>query len=233
MSLITVHSHDRSIITNEKVSLQTDLNGNIYLKHNNEYYIVSLDPTSCVGIELTKIKNPKKFRENLMESGLTKASIDKGTIRTDNITLRGRAYDTLNTMSEEERADYMDKNEFIVSDDGCKEKRYFWVDYKDEQLDEIVDDGFWLNGIDESNNPIGMEYSDLLFYTIGTFETIMIHGDLQSQRVLSSTEKKNGYCINHLIVYTDGKFKANFFDSHKIALLCFDPSKNELILELF
>ena len=48
-----------SIINNQYATLQIDLLGNTYLKHNDTYYIVSIDSYSPIGVELTKIKNPK------------------------------------------------------------------------------------------------------------------------------------------------------------------------------
>lgn len=243
MSYITVHNYEISEnakpdtnyeeMKNEKVYLQTDYLGNIYLKHNDTYYIVSLDVYSVAGIELTKIKNPKKFRETLIDSKFLKTAIKSGVIKTDNITLRGKAYDTLTMMTEEERAEYMDKNDFMVCDDSCQEKKYFWVEYKDEDesLEDDIDDDFWLNGISETDADEGMQYSDLLFSNSGTFEVIMIKGDVNSKKVIANTEKKNGFCINHLIVYTSGKFKANFVDTSKMSILCLDTFNNELLVK--
>lgn len=223
-------------INNEKIYLQTDYLGNIYLKHNDTYYIVSLDNYNESGVELTKIKNPKKFRETLLDSKFLKIAIKSGIIKTENITLRGKAYDALTTMSEEEREEYMSKNDFMVCDDGCEEKKYFWVEYNDDDNnddDGDNDDDFWLNGISENNSCEGMQYSDLLFPIPGTFEVIMIKGDLNSKRVMSNTEKKNGYCTNHLIVYTSGKFKTNFVDTSKMGIICLDIISNELTIKPF
>ena len=139
-------------------------------------------------------------------------------------------------MTDEERDEYMDKNEYSLNMAECEEKRHFWVKYENmEELEEgDQDDGFYINGavdyIDIKNGSCqGIVYSELLATTHGSFEIILIDGDIGSKRVISNTEHINGYSTSHLIIYTSGKLRANFIDINMISVLCFDESINELV----
>jgi len=217
----------------EKVYLQTDYQGNIYLKHNDQYYIVSLDSYTDSGVELNKIYKVDAFRKNLMESQFLQRAVRSGVIKANNSSLAGRAYESLNDMTDDEREEYMAKNDFSNFDPGYHERKYFWVQYKedDEPLEGEEDDSFYLNGISEGSYPDqkqalvqgqgqGMMYSDLLSMSPGSFDTILIQGDTASKRVISNTERVDGYCTARLTVYTSGHFRPNFMDSSKMGRLC-------------
>jgi hypothetical protein len=223
-----------SELNDQHVVLHIDLLGNTYLKHNNTYYIVSIDEYAPTGIELTKINNPNIFRRGLIEAQNLKKGIKSGVINANNTTLRGKAYESISNMTDEEKDDYMDKNNFMVNNDDCIEKKYFWVKYDedDELFEDEIDDGFYFNGLvdaSEIGSIPGIVNSDLLSPVSGSFEVIMIQGDIGSKRVVSNIAKIDGYCTSNLTVFTSGKLKANFVDVTKLARLCIDPTNGELI----
>jgi hypothetical protein len=111
------------------------------------------------------------------------------------------------------------------------------IKYDDDSNDsddyDNFDDGFNLNGlVDESETGTthGIISSDLLTPVSGSFDIIMIHGDLTSKRVVSNICKKNGFSTSTLTVYTSGKIKTNFVNVTKLANLYVDPSTNQLIV---
>lgn len=302
---------------NNYACIQTDYLGNIYIKYKDIYYIVSLDISAESGIQLTQIIKPNCFRNNLLEIKNISENVRTGIINSGNQTLRGRVYETLNDMDDEEREDYMLKNDCSSYDPGFYERKYFWVQYQeeDEPIEGEIDDSFYMNGIvynnklnqeseqvsqinesiseelkieelqidnntniddnidlcdlnDElkddvkcymeekkiikndistannkikvkinenitSNNTInGIMYSDLLSLTPGTFDTILIEGDITSNRVVSSIERVDGHCSARLTLYTSGIFRANFIDISKFSKLCIDFESNQLITKL-
>jgi hypothetical protein len=224
-------------INNMVAFLQTDYFGNIYLKYLDSYYMVTLDPELESGIELTRIKKPDIFRKNLADYQDMRKYIRSGTIKSGNQTLRGRVYDELNQMTPEEIEDYVMKNEYGALDPEFSERKYYWVQYKedDEPLEEALDNMFYLNGItdsdDKDNCTGGIYYSDLLSLSPGTFDTILIEGDLASKHVVSSVERIDGYCTVRMTAYSSGHFRSNFVHTSKYARLCLDTETNELLMK--
>lgn len=213
----------------ESVYIQTDYLGNIYLKHNDQYYTVSLDSYQPSGVELNKIEKPNIFRKNLIESRFLRDAVKSGVIKANNSSLAGKAYESMSDMTEEELDDYMTKNDFSSFDSSFHERKYYWVQYneEDEPLEGEEDDGFYLNGISEDSQQ-GMVYSDLLSLSPGTFDTILIQGDTTSKGVISTTERIDGYCTARLTIYTSGHFRPNFMDSSRLSRLCIvtQPKQN-------
>lgn len=243
MSIIKTHP---LIVTEEindtKLILQVDFVGNVYFKYGNDYYIISLDvpnknnetTNNNTGIELTKIKNPSYFRDILIDSNYFKTAVKAGVINASDMTLRGKAHQTMKNMTDDEKDEYLEKNDYMDYDDGCVEKRYFWVKYDDDDSDD--DDHYYINGaVDESEvgNSYGMVYSDLLALYPGTFEVILIHGDHNSKKVISSTEKMNGFNSGvRLIVYTGGYVKVSFMDMSILSKICIDNTDSESMIKI-
>lgn len=224
---------------NEEVYVQTDYMGNVYLKHNDQYYTVSLDSYHPSGVELNKIEKPNIFRKNLIESRFLKDAVRSGVIKANNSSLAGKAYESMSDMTEEELDDYMAKNDFSSFDSSFHEKKYYWVQYneEDEPMEGEEDDGFFLNGISDGPQQQGIMYSDLLALSPGTFDTLLLQGDTSSKNVISSIERVDGYCTARLTVYTSGHFRPNFMDSSKLSRLCVtmqpkpqNPEESETIL---
>lgn len=245
MSHIAIYKENISRDINQPITysmidyaiLQIDLLGNTYLKYNDTYYIVSIDQYCSSGVELTKIKNPNIFRKNLIEGQNLKKGMKSGVIKSNNTTLRGKAHESINDMTDEEKNEYMDKNNYMINDDGCIAKKYFWVKYDedDEPLEGETDDGFYLNGVvDESdiNESQGIVHSDLLSLVPGTFEVILIQGDINSKYIISNIARIDGYYTNNLTVYTSGKLRTNFIEVTKLAILCLDTNTGDLFTTL-
>lgn len=215
--------------------LHIDLLGNTYLKHNSTYYIVSIDEYTASGVELTKIKNPNIFRRRLIDELHLRSRIRSGKINSNNTTLRGKAYESISSMTDEEKSDYMEKNDYLANDDGCEEKKYFWVKYNnddsDDEFENETEEGFYLNGFaNDDDDQSGIVHSDLLSPVLGSFEVILIKGDIGSKCVVSNISKIDGFCTSTLTVFTSGKLKTNFTCSTKLARLCLD-SNNEIMIK--
>lgn len=213
---------------NEKVFVQTDFMGNIYLKHGDQYYTVSLDSYQPSGVELNLINKPDIFRMNLVESKYLRDAVKSGVIKANSSSLAGKAYESMTDMTEEDMDEYMSKNNFSNFDTSFHEKKYYWIQYKeeDEPMEEEENDEFYLNGISEGSQP-GIMYSDLLSYSSGSFDTIMIQGDTASKNVVSTTERIDGYCVARLTIYTSGHLRSNFMDSSKLSRLCVEQKPKE------
>lgn len=234
-----------SEVTDQYVKLHIDILGNTYLKHNETYYIVSIDEYIPSGVELTKIKNPNIFRKRLIEENNLKQGMKIGKINNNNTTLRGKASESISNMTDEEKNEHMEQNEYLANDGCCEEKKYFWVKYNDgkeifdgDDEDDDFDEGFYFNdlvnesdiGVTDVTDVQGIIHSDLLSPVPGSFEVIMIHGDIGSKRVVSSISKIDGYWSAILTVFTSGKLKSNFTYKTILARLCLD-SNNEIIVK--
>lgn len=225
--------------------LQIDYMGNAYLQYDNSYYVIGLDYESYIGIELVKIKNPAIFRKNLVETFEMVKNVKIGIIHSSNLTLAGKAMDALTNMDGEEKEDFLSANSYMAHDENYYEKKYFRVEYpKDvsdtEEFDDfysqyadVDNECFTFNGIEPSSEQSvtnNVTYSDLLTMSYGNYETIFIKGDRTSTNVLSSIEKKNGYCAQRLTVYSSGIFRANFIDKSKLARLCVENIDGVIML---
>lgn len=216
--------------------LQTDYLGNIYLKYNDTYYFVGLDSTLNQGVELSRVVNPETFKKNLVEMRSLVNNVKSGEIRSGNQTLRGRVYESLNEMTEDERDEYLMKNDGSIFDPQFKERDYFWVQYKqdDELLEEEQDDTYFINGYqNDAIGNYGIMYSELLCLSPGSFDTILISGDMTSKNVVSNVERVDGYCTCRLTVHETGHMRTNFIDTTKLGILCLDPVTSELIIEKY
>ena len=150
-------------------------------------------------------------------------TVKSGVIKLNSTTLAGKASNTLNEMEEEERMDHMEKNNLLYNDSNFDEKKGYWVQYNENNSSDESDDendSFYLNGLSKDLSYQGMVISDLLITTLGTFNTVLIEGGLTSKKVISTTEKSNGYCTSYLTVYTDGYFESRFIDYSKYGRLC-------------
>lgn len=236
--IVDVILHEYIVQGDHTVYLQVDYYGNIYLKHifgdRTVYYIVSLDPDDAIGVCLTPIKSPNIFRQNLIESELSEKVVKKGVIHAKTQSLRGMVNKSLRDMNDEQQEEYLENNEFANFDTSFVESEYYWAKYNDDdKVDkDEYDDRFYLNGVsaESEQKTIGIVYSDLLTFTEGTFDTILIQGDYDSHNVVSTIERIDGYCTNRLTVYSSGHFKANFIDRAKYSRLCIDEDTSELVL---
>lgn len=216
--------------------LQTDYLGNIFLKYHDKYYFVGLDSALDQGVELSPVIHPETFKKNLLEMQSIVSNVKSGEIRSGNQTLRGRVYESLNEMTEDEREEYLIKNDGSIYDPQFKERDYFWVQYKqdDELLEDELDDTYFINGYHSHDvGNYGIYYSELLCLTPGSFDTILINGDLTSKNVVSNVERIDGYCTCRLTVHESGHMRTNFIDMSKLGILCIDDTTSELVIEKF
>jgi hypothetical protein len=214
MSKVYISSANDS--TPDFVYIQADYLGNIYIKHGSEYYTVSLDGYLPAGIELNKIVKLDIFRKNHSDHQFLKKDIKSGVIKPSETTLAGKAHDLMNQMTEEEYADYMEKNNYSNYDSTFEEKKHYRIDLKEEDDDTLegtTNDNYYLHGVIEENESTqGIIYSELLSFNPGSFDVILINGEKSSNNVLSVIERVDGYYTSRLTIYTKGIFKANFMD---------------------
>ena len=231
-------SSDANQSTLDFVYIQTDYLGNIYIKHEKDYYTISLDAYLPAGIELNKISKPDIFRKNYSEYQFLKKEIKSGTIKPSETTLAGKAHNLMNEMSEEEYADYMEKNEYSNYDAMFEEKKHYRIELKEDSdvLEGTIDDNFYLHGVvDENELSQGIIYSDLLSFNPGTFDVILINGEKSSNNIISVIERIDGYYTARLTIYTKGIFKSNFMDKQILAKLIIKPASDnstEMILAM-
>lgn len=235
MCKIKIHNGiDNDTVQQIYCQIQVDYFGNIFLKYRDDYYLVFTDCDSETGVSLTKIKNPDRFRKNLIDNAHLPKCFKSGKIQLSSQTLKGRVNQSLNDMDDEEREEYMLKNNFYSNDPNYREKEYFWVSYddKDEPLEDEEDDGYYLNGVispeEVEEGEVGIVHSDLLMVSPGSFDTILISGSMDSKHVVSTCERIDGYCVTRLTIWTDGLFRCNFVESEKVSKLSIDSSSDEL-----
>lgn len=230
MSNITVY--ERNVDNNNKYTykpkdyckLECDYLGNIYFNYKNNYYLVSLDNYFKFGIELIKIKNINYFKNMLKENEHVKSNYKSSKIYSSLDTLSGKAYEKITDMNEEEREEYLMKNDYMTHDSSFTEKKYYWL--KDDNSSED-NDIFTLNGIinledSKLEGSTGIILSKLLSPTSGTFDVILMNGKLNSKHVVSSIERSDGSYSSRLTVYTSGDLRTNFIDVSKYSKLCID-----------
>lgn len=195
------------------VELLCDHVGNIYIKFNGLYYYVYIDSDK---VEFVMLKNIDIFKNNLIENKNT-LDIKYGKIKPSPGTLRGKVIGTLNDLPEDEKYEV----DFSSYDYTFDERGYYTIIRNTEQEDnEDNDDNndnndidcsyeifpFDINGIDETKE---IQIADIMMTSPCTHDTIIIQGDHESNNVISTIERKDGYCVRRLTVYTDGYLKIN------------------------
>lgn len=211
----------------DQCSVEVDYLGNIFLVHNDVYYYVTIDPADKHNnVTLNIIKNVEYYRNNLKENEHLEKHFKSGIIRSGKGTLCGKVYDSIHNMNEEELQEYIMYNEYGTCDLNFIEKKYYWTQYEniDEQLEDDSNIEFYLNGVikREESNKNGIFISELLMSAENSFDTILIHGNKTSKKVLSTIERIDNYCSIRLTIYTDGIFRINFIDSVVYYRLCVD-----------
>lgn len=220
MSLIKVEN----CINNAEILV--DFLGNIFLKHNDYYYYISLNNDLDCGIELIRILNINKLKKNYEFSSHLKNLIKSGEIMVNGNTLQGKVASHMNDTNQE------DNNEYNYTDKSYHERKYFKTIYDDSDNEENDDDiKYYINGVCENNETHGIKYADLLFSSANNYETILIDGNIESHKVISTVEKKDGYCDSRLSIYTNGIMRCNFFDVSKWAKIYYE--NNELCAKFF
>jgi hypothetical protein len=135
-------------------------------------------------------------------------------------TLRGKAINALNQMTDEDRAEQMEKNGYDCSVEYVSdERKYFWVP-QDTEADDLPTDEYYLDGTVGHDDSSGIICSDLLAMGSGTFDTILIDGDMGAKNVVSNIERVDGHQTQQLTVFSSGHLKAYFVDVTRYARLC-------------
>ena len=206
-----------SVLTS--ASIHADYLGNIYIKYNDVYYIIILDNSVQYGIELVQIKNQTRFRQNLIDMQHLKTEIKSGVIKSGLDTLRGRLQSLVSGTDVPQDTKTSEDIEYY-------ENKFFWTQYADdnESDDDIPNDNFYLNGVvdDTGDQKSGIVFSDLSCTTRGSFNTILVDGDLISNNVVSSIERIDGHYTACLTIYSSGYFRINFIDHSKLVRLAYN-----------
>ncbi len=204
-------------------NVYSDLLGNIYIKHKDIYYYVTMDIDS--GLVLEKITNTTRFKKYFEDNKDMVKYVSSGVIKSGKGTLRGKISETIDGMNEEDKT----IDDFANYDSSFNERDFYRVNYEDNEDDEedhLVLKYYFNNvNLENEEKHIGLRLCDLCLFGDGTFDTIYIDGPLTSKFVVSTIERKDGYCTKRLTIYSDGVFKANFIgDSIKYFNLIIDEN---------
>ena len=223
MSNITLHETEKYVIP------CADYFGNLYLKYGDTYYYIFLDIDGDTGIDLVRIENIGRLKKLFNDNMHIKSSLVAGEINAGHTTLRGRVNDELKKMTDEEIGDFTDTHEFIVKDPQFVEQGHYWVKYSDQDEEEHLGDmKFYLNGLTTSPTVPGILLENILTETEGTYDVILIDGDIDGRHIISTIEQRDGACTSRLSISTSGILRANFFDKVKYSRLILD-TKNDVL----
>jgi hypothetical protein len=209
MLLINVQLKGNDSASVTKAEVLVDYLGNVMIKYNDVYYLISLDEKM---ICLTPLKNPNIFRTILQDNLHMKSRISGGKIISNIDTLRGKVMDVMGKTDEDELMS-MDFNTF---DNNFTERHYYHISNNkdDDDSEDEENDDYCFNGLIDPNqneDPLntGICFADLMMNREGTFDTIIMSGGINSKSVVSSIEKASNYCSHRLTIFTDGVFKIN------------------------
>lgn len=241
MSLLTVYIQDTvdkykySELTDNKTFYHVDLQGNSYIKHNDDYYMIfiDIDYQDKGGVELMRINNVNVYKQLFLDNMSIRNSIKKGVIKSSELTLKGKTIDHIKNLNDDAAEVFLEKNDYSISDSICNEKKYFRVTYDEDNFvdEDEIDDSYYFNGVvcdNDIGNIPGIIHSDLLCEQSGNFDVVMIKGDMQSKNIISSIERVDGYSIKNLVVFTSGFFKSTFIEKTINGRLCFDTQSQLL-----
>jgi len=192
-----------------KCYILTDYNGNIYLKHQENFYFVFTDYDE--GITLNLIKNLSQY-EKYFNDYKDKIDITIGELKSTNLTLRGKIM--------ENNTDNIEYNDTSL----CDEKKYYFVSRQNE--DEELD-GFSFNNVSNIN---GIMMANILYPKNGSFDVILMSGNFENKYVISSVEKMDGYINSTLLINTNGEIKVSFIDKKINCVLYFDNEVKSKII---
>jgi len=192
-----------------KCYILTDYNGNIYLKHQENFYFVFTDYDE--GITLNLIKNLSQY-EKYFNDYKDKIDITIGELKSTNLTLRGKIM--------ENNTDNIEYNDTSL----CDEKKYYFVSRQNE--DEELD-GFSFNNVSNIN---GIMMANILYPKNGSFDVILMSGNFENKYVISSVEKMDGYINSTLLINTNGEIKVSFVDKKINCVLYFDNEVKSKII---
>ena len=192
-----------------KCYILTDYNGNIYLKHQENFYFVFTDYDE--GITLNLIKNLLQY-EKYFNDYKDKIDITIGELKSTNLTLRGKIM--------ENNTDNIEYNDTSL----CDEKKYYFVSRQNE--DEELD-GFSFNNVSNIN---GIMMANILYPKNGSFDVILMSGNFENKYVISSVEKMDGYINSTLLINTNGEIKVSFVDKKINCVLYFDNEVKSKII---
>jgi hypothetical protein len=196
-----------------KCYILTDYNGNIYLKHQENFYFVFTDYDE--GITLSLIKNLSQY-EKYFNDYKDKIDITIGELKSTNLTLRGKIMENKND------TDNIEYNDTSL----CDEKKYYFLSRQNQNEDEDLD-GFSFNNVSNNN---GIMMANLLYPRNGSFDVILMSGNFENKYVISSVEKMDGYINSTLLINTNGEIKVSFVDKKINCVLYFDNEVKSKII---
>ena len=227
------HVHESNNIYIARIYM--DYHGNVYLVYNDITYLISLNTDkSSSPIELLPIKNINIFKKHYLNNIQHESNKKCGKIILSNNTLKGKASENIDKMTDEEREDYIMKNEYFTFDISMYEKNYYRIKNDDDNSDDDndiliednVNDEYTFNQHSYSQNCIN--FAELLCPSYSTYNTIYIDGNLSSKNVITTIEKKNNYCPFIITIYSTGYIRANFIERSIMTKLMYNETINLL-----
>jgi hypothetical protein len=194
-------------------NIEYDDKGNIYIKKDDEIYMLSIDRNDDIYFEkiINKIYNEEYNKKN---------NIKKNTI-IETINLHNKTME--NIMSEVDDNDLDDFNQEDVEDITKKYKEYKdnpeYKYYNDNSYDDTYDSDCYddniINAFDFYNSSLDIKKSELIYEPV-YFEFLLLDGDINSSKFIFRTSLKNNQPFYRISLYSDGTIQLNIIGTHII-----------------
>ena len=211
------------------MNFQYDMNGNIYIFKNNDYYFININNED--NIELEKVIN----KNNIIDTNIKLKKINKQNdlhIKTiENAIAELDEYD-----DDEEKYKFNDIYDKYHSYIYNPEQRFYHDENNDYENDENDDDFDNTNfAIKERDIQLYANYNSVINKTdfsfdIPLYESLIINGDLGTNNIIFRTEIKNDQALYRLTIYTSGIILLNIIGT-KIIKFCIDINTLDITKE--
>lgn len=187
-------------------NIEYDDNGNIYIKKEDDIYMLSIDRNDDIYFEKIINKIYNKYNND-------KSNIKKNTI-IESINLHNKTME--NIMSEVDKNDLDDFNQEDVEDITKKyneykdnpEYKYYNNDYYDDTYESDCYDDDIINTFEFYNSSTDIKKSELICEPV-YFEFLLLDGDINSSKFIFRTSLKNNQPFYRISLYSDGTLQLN------------------------
>jgi hypothetical protein len=151
----------------DKVRIEVDYFGNIYIRFRDRCYNILFDGQSERGMELDRIstKCSESMRYTLNDYPHLAQHVKRGEIVLSEMTLKGRVTQIMKEMNDEELAEHVDINNFTSHDSSFKEAEFFRIERvkrievdNDQESDLDLDDWDIIDNDETYDTSTNIEY---------------------------------------------------------------------------
>ena len=220
------------------LNLLYDINGNIYIFKNNEYYFININKED--NIEFDKVININNITNNNIDNNIDNNIKLKKINKQNDLHIKTieNAIEELDEYDDDDEKDkfndiYDKYNSYIYN----PEQRFY---HDENNYDEIDDD------YDNTNFTLkerGMQlYTNEYFqnvinqtkfsFDIPIYEGLIIHGDIGTNNIIFRTEIQNDQALYRLTIYTSGIILLNIIGT-KIIKFCINKDTLEIKKETY